>query len=486
MSMVRARRSVSLVVGLFVGTVVASASLGGCLSTADTATKAGGEPPPVVLTMGTNDPPGRTASNQIEEFARNVAELTDGAVVVEPQFVVGGENTPGWDQVVARRVMDGRLDLAVVPARAWDLLGVETLRALNTPFLISTDDHLVDVVADDALGADLLAGLQGTGATGLALLPEELRHLFVFTDPSVTLDGLRGAKVRSPRSGTTWALLKALGLRPSDAPIDDSFLAAESSYTLAGTFPSASAVLGNLTLYPKINSVVVNDETLDALTGGQRDALRTAAMATRTWALDGVVSDGADALTYCGNGGQVVEVDGSELDELLELAQPVIDDLREDTATADLMDRIAALAPGVEPTASATCDGSDLLDDLDGSGVTADGGDLPDGTYRVEFTDDYLASHGLNAEMTADNHGVWTIVLDDGHWTVEQVAPDIVDHLEGIYQVTGRRLTWMFDSELVVARLVWSVDDAGDLHFTWKEGPPDATFHFGLPWTRVE
>ena len=122
----------------------------------------------------------------------------------------------------------------------------------------------------------------------------------------------------------------------------------------------------------------------------------------------------------------------------------------------------------------------------DGNTIVADGGDLPDGIYRVEFSDEYLAAHGLDAGMVANNHGVWTFVLKDGHWTFDQVAPDITDHAQGIYQVDGENLYWRLD-DLRVLHFRWSTDAQGDLRFTQVTDTGQyADFQFALPWTRVE
>lgn len=451
--------------------------LASCVEGADLGTKAGGEPPPVTLTMGTNDPQGRVSSDQIEEFARQVGERTSGSVEIEPVYGVAGEDTPGWDQEIARRVIDGRLDLAVVPARAWDLLDVTSLRALTSPFLISSDELLDDVVSDDELAADLMAGLDEVGVSGLALLPEALRHLFLFDQAGLTAAGLRG-EIRAPRSATTWALLEALGARPTEAPIEEGLVGAESSYSLVSSLPMAT-VVGNLTLFPKINVLAVNEETLAELTDAQRDALHKAAAATRDWARSGYVDDSTLAASHCAGGGAVIEAQPAEINALHRLARPVVEDLRRDAATAALIDRIAALA-GTHPAPPAVTCAEDTI-----GAVEPDGGRLPDGTYRVEFTDEYLASHGLGTEMVGGNHGVWTIQVEDGHWTIDQVTPDFADHFSGIYQVKGDELVWQFYEGEQSARLAWSVSESGDLHFEWLDGPDEAEFHFGLPWVKV-
>ena len=87
---------------------------------------------PVTLRVGTDDDPGVLAADQIEEFARQVDELSGGELQIEPVWRSGGYDIADWDQVVARMAMSGELDLAMIPARAWDTEGVTSLRA-HTP-----------------------------------------------------------------------------------------------------------------------------------------------------------------------------------------------------------------------------------------------------------------------------------------------------------------------------------------------------------------
>jgi TRAP-type C4-dicarboxylate transport system substrate-binding protein len=99
--------------------------------------KAGGPATPVVLRIGTDDFQGRPAADQIEEFVRQVAALSDGQIEIEPVWHAAGDG-PDWDQRVARLVVGGELDMGMIPARSWDTEGVTTLRALNTPFLVTS------------------------------------------------------------------------------------------------------------------------------------------------------------------------------------------------------------------------------------------------------------------------------------------------------------------------------------------------------------
>ena len=59
----------------------------------------------------------------------------------------------------------------MIPSRAWDTEGVTTLQAINTPFLITSDSLLAEVVSGP-LADDMMSGLDDIGVVGLALLPE--------------------------------------------------------------------------------------------------------------------------------------------------------------------------------------------------------------------------------------------------------------------------------------------------------------------------
>ena len=84
-----------------------AAGLVGCGDDGDS-TKAGGGSAPVTLRIGTEASQGRPESDQIEEFARRVAELSGGDVTIEPVWEAGrlpsGEPppavpirpSPGW------------------------------------------------------------------------------------------------------------------------------------------------------------------------------------------------------------------------------------------------------------------------------------------------------------------------------------------------------------------------------------------------------
>src|SRR5207247_1917065 len=112
-------------------------------------------------------------------------------------------------------VREGTLEAGSVATRGWDLEGITSLRALQAPFLITTDDLLNQVVTAP-FAADMLSGLQRAGVTGLALLPEALRHPFGFEGPLSAPEDFVGAVIQSPLSDISYDLLRSLGASPMD------------------------------------------------------------------------------------------------------------------------------------------------------------------------------------------------------------------------------------------------------------------------------
>lgn len=319
-------------------------------------TRAGGEGEPIRLRLGTDDGPGRPGSLQVEEFARQVAELSDGGMIIDPVWHAAGQSVDDWDQLVARQVVSSDLDLGMVPTRAWDTEGVTTLQALNTPFLITSNAHVADVLTSD-LVPDLIAGLEDVGVVALALFPEGQRHLFLFGDPPPTLDQLPGKTVRVPRSRTVYAFIEALGMTPDDfggedarleaGVADGSVAAAESSFALAGTLVQTTTAIGNVSLFPKVNSLVVNADVLASLDEGQRQILRDAAAAAARWALEMLPSEEDAAEEYCRNGGRVLHDDS--LDDAMQAAAATVrNTLDDDPTTAALIDAIAGLPGAIQ------------------------------------------------------------------------------------------------------------------------------------------
>lgn len=389
----------------------------------------------VTLRIGTNDPADAPdVPLMLSEFARQVDELSSGSMQVEPVWRAAGEPAPDdWDQAVARMVVSGELDLGLIPAAAWDTEGVTTLRALNAPFLVDSDALVADVVSGP-LGGELLGGLEDIGITGLALLPEGLRHVFAFGDPLVSPDDFAGTTIRSPRSDTAYSLFEALGAAADDhrssefdaAVADGSLAGAESSFARAGTLPgSQQMVTGNLTLFPKVESLVVNSERFDGLTEDQQAVLQGAAERTREVVVAAIVDDATQAQAYCEETGSVVLASDQQLAALAAAAELVYADLERDPATAALISSISDLkAQAGTPPAVAACEHEQAEQTAEYGGPV-----IPNGTYSKLTTRADAIARGLDPSIVdqmlgPDGEIVVEYQIADDQWTQSEVLDD--------------------------------------------------------------
>ena len=250
----------------------------------------------------------------------------------------------------------------------------------------------------------MLAGLEAVGITGLALLPDGLRHLFAFGDPVLSSADVEGRTIRALRSDTIYALIEALGARPDDANGDAFFeriasgeiVAAESSYALAqDSLPVLSTATGNLTLFPKVNSLVTSSEVFDDLSSDHREVLRSAAVGAREWAISNAVPDAHQAAGFCEYGGRVVLATDAQIAAFEEAGQPVYAELEQDDTTKALIERIRELKADMPaPATPKPCEPEPEF----ARPVEADAADtaaFPGGVYRLEVTQDDLRAFGV-------------------------------------------------------------------------------------------
>lgn len=432
--------------------VCAAGVLASCSSGSGSgSTKAGGSDAPVTLQIGTDDSPGRPAADQIDEFAQQVEELSDGLIRIEPAWHAAGREIDDWDQQVARLVASGDLDMGMIPARAWDTEGVTSLRALQAPFLVTSNDLVEEIVTSD-LADEMLAGLDEVGVTGLALLPEGLRHIFSFGDPLVSPHDFAGTTIRAPRSDTTDLLFQALGATTDD-PSGEAFgaavesgaiAAAESSFASAGgTLPAPTTAVGNLTFFPKVNSLVINTEAFEGLSDDQQATLRDAAERTLDWSITAVPGEADGAESFCANGGSIVVASDAELSEFTQTVEPAYAELEQDGPTAAMIDQIRTMSEQVEGTerAVAACGAGAAGQTTPGAGPAEAA--FPEGVYRTEYTAEFLMDAGVD-RATAFNHaGIWTLTFDKGDLVVHDVntASGQAHETPGVYCVEDGRIS---------------------------------------------
>ena len=416
-----------------VAVLLCLAAAGTACTSTGSATRAGGSPTTVVLRLGTDDPESAPTSHLLTRFAERVAELSDGELEIEPVWAAnGGEgpDTRDWDQRIARQVVSGDLDLGLVPARAWDTEGVLSLRVFSAPMLLDSHQLVAEVVASD-LGDTALAGLEGIGVTGLALLPGGLRHVFAFGKPMTTPDDFAGTTVRTPRSDTGFALFEAWGAVPADLKAtfdagvrDGTVGAADSSFDRAPNLPTLATTGGNVTTSANLQVLVVGTDALDDLSDEHADALRTAATEVREKVLAEPADEAALAAAYCAAGGTVIIAGAGDVAALRQAAEPVYADLEQDATTRKAIARIEGLKREVaRPAPIEPCGPTDASDSgTNRPSLAADTtGAFPEGVYRRSIPADLLLAKGASQEDANNHAGLWTMTFEDGEITIEDV-----------------------------------------------------------------
>ena len=428
---------------------------------------------PVTLRIGTDDEPGKPAADQIQEFARRLEKLSGGKIRIKPVWHAAGDG-PDWDQRVARMVTEGSLDMGLIPSRAWDTEGVKSLRALNAPFLVTSDQLLAEVISGDLAG-EMMSGLDEANVVGIALFPEGMRHPFGLRKPLLGPGDYAGQTIRSPTSETTAALFEALGAGVNDDEPDEQVHAGMDSSYLQN--PGGTAT-GNVTFYPKVNSLVANSDVYDELDEGQRELLARAASQTRDSAIRSGPSDADAARSFCSHGGAVVNADKADVEALEEATTPVYAALERDAQTRKLIEAIRGLKQSirVSVTAPTGCGERPKAGGADAHAV--------DGVYRFRTTDQELRDSGMTDQGEIDeNHGLFTMTLSSGKYCWKQKAKNYIENSEdcSTYEIDGDRMILRVPGELPdVYR--WRKTADGDLELTVLKTAPGA-MPFARAWT---
>jgi TRAP-type C4-dicarboxylate transport system substrate-binding protein len=471
-----------LLAALLAAVVLAGCSLGADDGASD---KAGGSDAPVVLRLAYAYKPreGQPDEPALRYFASRVAELSDGEMRVRISFDAAGQDVPEIEARVGRMVGRGDFDLGWVATRAWDQLGVKSFQALQAPFLI-TDYALLDHVAQSPLAEEMLAGLRPLGLSGLAVVPEELRHPAGRT-AFVSADAFDGARIRTIPSAATDALVSVLGATPvhvSNATFGEEV---ESRHLDGAELPTSRArqgwaVAANVTFFGKANTLVANSEAFEDLTTDQRDLLGRAAEETVQHVVDDPPSERAMARLFCA-AGEIVLASRAQLAELRRAARPVYEQLERDADTRSLIQKIRALK-GSGPEAAPPAVPCGRAGPSDGKATQKVRSPSSfDGTYRWRLTAEGARRAGEPDDP--DIGSVSTMTLRDGRWLLGEGDP----HYSGTFKVRGNRLLFDWPGEGYVLTFTFKRDRNGSLDVK-PVLPMDRGDQFvwaSEPWRRV-
>ncbi len=463
-----------------------AAALAGCSSGA--ADKAGGSKAPRVLTLGDSDASDQPDTAAIQHFAAQVEKLSGGSLRIDIRYQAAGAATPDVEERVIREVQAGRFDLGWIGARAWDEVGVESFRALQAPFLI-TSTRLLNRVASSPLAAEMLASLSSRQAVGLALVPDFLRHPMGLTHKLTSPADFAGARIRIQPSRVTAALMRSLGALPVEISNQQIGYAIgrmrvdAQELSLVNGF-SPSIVTANLVFFPKAMTLFASRRSFDPLDEDQRRILRAAAAETVRHVIARYPPDAVIARNSCLNRRRFVLATAAERAALLRMAHPVYRMLEADPQTRRFIEQIQVwkrTTPADPPLVLARrCTRTQSAARAPGAARPAS---LLNGTYRWVLTRADARKGGPGEPHPGDVFPIiGTAVLRDGTWAFAGA-----DHDRGTYSIRGDRLRFVWPRTASILVFRFRRDADGTLHL--KPVPPmdkgDQFIWAFEPWKRI-
>lgn len=467
--------------------LVAVSVVAGC--GAGAADKAGGSHAPTVLTVADSDSSDQVSTPALEHFAQQVDSLSHGSLHIHIVFQAAGAATPDVEERVIRAVQSDRFDLGWIGARAWDEVGVKSLRALQAPFLV-TSTRLLDRVATSPIGTEMLSGLSRAHVVGLALVPDLLRHPIGLTRAFVSPSDFGGARIRINPSRVTAAIMRSLGALPVEISNDQIGYAigrkrVDGEELSLATGISPSVATANVTFFSKAITLFANARKFDRLSDDQRRILRTAAAETVRHVIATYPTDSKIINGLCANRRRVVLATLAERAALVRKVRPVYRMLEGDAQSRRFIEQIREwkrTTPGDPPLAlAAGC--SKAQPPAPAVGAARPPSDL-DGTYRWVITvTDAHKRWGPHADL-AGLPMVSTAVLRHGTWEVSGPDPQ---HDTGTFTIHGDRVRFVWPRIPAVLVFRFTRDRDGTIH--WKPMLPmdegDQFVWAYKPWKRL-
>lgn len=422
----------------------------GCGGSVD---KAGGAVPEPTRTLKLLNP---RFSVEVEPFVDEVAKLSAGALVVEQgeQFERGSLDS---EVDAIKAVQSGSTDLAVVPVRAFGLMGTRSFDALIAPMEIDSMSLQQQVLSSD-IATDMVSRVEGIGLKGIGILPGPMRFPAGITRPLRTPEDFSGARIAFSSSAVA-----ARSLQTLDAiPLKSGFEGADmSSYdgleqqigSIEGNRydDDVKWITGNVQLWPRPLAVVANADSLDSLGDAQRSWL-TEAVKNAIPSMAALQREAEKLGVLCRRGkAQTIQASSAQLKELRDGLAPVYQWLRGDASTARYLDQIDALKAGITADPNDNPDCSRLSRSSDGTPSARASASAPetvspiDGNYLAKITKSDLINAGVpHGDVVVENYGEHRIVFDRGRFAFTQHESPACIWGYGTFTVTGDKLQMSF------------------------------------------
>jgi TRAP-type C4-dicarboxylate transport system substrate-binding protein len=312
----------------------------------------------VVLTIANRD----SGKQDLAEYVDAVNRLSDGSIRLQLETDWRQADGDAGDARTVADVRAARVDLAKVPVRAYDRLGIVDFEALRAPLLVDGFD-LERAVLASPVRDEMLRGVRSAGVEGLALLPGDLRRPFGLARPLRGPSDYRGRTIAVGPSRVSELTVRALGATPRayrqqeltpwlvDGAELDVYTLENGSFSIPGSWLTT-----NVVLWPEAFTVIGNPAVVASLSAKQREILREAGRTALPEAIKRLEADERRANVACGSEGlRLVAASPRELAALHRAVGPVYERLERHANTRALIRRIDAMKRGLAPEGRVLC-----------------------------------------------------------------------------------------------------------------------------------
>jgi TRAP-type C4-dicarboxylate transport system substrate-binding protein len=321
----------------------------------------------VVLTLESHE-----GGAGVREWINAVERLSRGSLRIEVR-----DNGPRSEKATIANVRAGKVDLASIPAGAYDTLGVRSFQGLLAPFLVDSYALERKVLAGD-LPDRMLSAVKPLGLTGIALLPGGLQKILSLTVPMLAPSDDR-VYAKQPIGVRTSELAASTFSALGTSSSSNDLARAAHTFQIAGVeqdlveivanhlqdITQGETLASNVSFWPHLTSIVINPNARSALTPAERDALRDAGREALGPAMRRLAHDEHAALgLLCNPPGQrdgpfaFLTASPSNLAALRTTVRPVYRRLARDPLARSAIASIERMKRHVVPEAAPRCPGA--------------------------------------------------------------------------------------------------------------------------------
>jgi TRAP-type C4-dicarboxylate transport system substrate-binding protein len=406
--------------------------------------KAGGVSAPKHVTLTLANP--TATPEEFVPFAAAVARLSHGSVRIafRNAWRATSPSEPAATRGTLEDVRRGRVDLAAVPTRSFDTVGVHAFDALQTPLLV--DSYALEQrILAGPLASRMLAGARLHGVVAVGLVPGPLRKPLGVSRLVVPAD-YAGKTIAISSSPIAEQTLRVLGARSRPIRRGGSIAGTGGIEQQVASIEGnaydqvAGYLTANVNLWPRPNALVVGDRALQRLTAAQRHAVSDAAAASVGASVAQQRRDEHDSVAIlCRRGLAFVAASARQLAALRAATAPIGARLgRSDALTGTVIGQVQRLK-----TAQPNAPDAPSCGRSSGGRPGATARTAIDGTYRVHTTAADLRRAGAaDDEIVPDNYGDTTMVLNRGRFIQHQP----LGAAHGSYTVHGNLFVMTVDA----------------------------------------